>query len=139
VREAIITRTAQGPDPDLENLKVADTLARARAVLTPGLNDADALLIEAYVTARRDALVAEALAEADQRYRLGSAKRVDAAVKDGTFASDVDPQAALFLTRILRLGLLLHRGSGLPGPDQGSWENLVRRVINSLGEPPPPG
>jgi hypothetical protein len=49
-------------------------------------------------------------------------------------ADEVDPQAVLFLTRVLRLGLLLHRGSGLPGPDQEAWESLVARLVASFGD-----
>jgi hypothetical protein len=37
--------------------------------------------------------------------------------------------------RILNLGLLLHRGSGLPGPDAASWESLVDRIVASFGRP----
>ncbi|HEX5292993.1 MAG TPA: helix-turn-helix domain-containing protein [Streptosporangiaceae bacterium] len=134
-REAIITRSVpQEHVPHYEVTKVADLVARNSTVLSPGLNDADALLLEAYVTAGRDPQVAEAVAEADQRWRQSTAPCVTAAIKDGTVARDVDPQAVLFLTRVLRLGLLLHRGSGLPGPDQEAWEKLVARVVASFGD-----
>jgi hypothetical protein len=42
----------------------------------------------------------------------------------------------VFLVRILHLGLLLHRGSGLPGPDEGSWRVLVDRLVASFGHNP---
>jgi hypothetical protein len=57
----------------------------------------------------------------------------EAALLDGTIDDDVDPEAVLFLVRILNLGLLLHRGSGLPGPDEESWRALVDRVVASFG------
>jgi AcrR family transcriptional regulator len=134
-REAIITRSVpQEPGHHHEVTKVADLVARNSTVLAPGLSDADALLLEAYVTAGRDPQVADAVAEADQRWRQSTAPCVTAAIKDGTVADDVDPQAVLFLTRVLRLGLLLHRGSGLPGPDQEAWEKLVARVVASFGD-----
>jgi AcrR family transcriptional regulator len=134
-REAIITRSVpQEHVPHHEVTKVADLVARDSTVLTPGLSDADALLLEAYVTAGRDPLVADAVAEADQRWRQSTAPCVTAAIQDGTVAADVDPQAVLFLTRVLRLGLLLHRGSGLPGPDQEAWDHLVARVVASFGD-----
>jgi hypothetical protein len=41
----------------------------------------------------------------------------------------------LFLVRILNLGLLLHRGSGLPGPDAAAWQSLVDRIVASFGRP----
>ena len=51
---------------------------------------------------------------------------------------DVDPDAVLFLVRILNLGLLLHRGSGLPGPDADAWQALVARLVSSFGVGPDP-
>lgn len=136
VREAIITRSVpQEPITHAENSKIADLVARSAAVLTPGLNDTELLLLEAYVNASRDPAIAEALTEADQRWRRAVAPDVDAAIHDGTVAADVDPQAVLFFTRILRLGLLLHRGSGLPSPDKDAWETLVMRLMASFGDP----
>lgn len=138
VREAIITRSVpQEPVIHAENSKIGDLVARGATVLTPALNDAELLLLEAYVNASRDPAIAEALTEADQRWRRAVAPDVDAAIHDGTVAEDVDPQAVLFFTRVLRLGLLLHRGSGLPSPDKDAWENVVKRLIASLGTPPP--
>ena len=57
---------------------------------------------------------------------------------DGTVGDDVDPDAVLFLVRILHLGLLLHRGSGLPGPDDAAWQALVDRIVASFGAPTRP-
>jgi hypothetical protein len=79
--------------------------------------------------------VARALAEANDVFRDRVAPLLDAARRDGTVADDVDPEAALFLVRILHLGLLLHRGSGLPGPDEDAWQTVVTRVVASIGRP----
>jgi TetR/AcrR family transcriptional regulator, repressor for uid operon len=136
VREAIITRSVpQRPIPHPGNAKIGDLATQNAKMLKRGLRDRDALLLEAYVTASRDPAIADALAAADQRWRQSVAPDVDAAVQDGTVAEDIDPQAVLFFLRILRLGLLLHRGSGLASPDQDSWDNLVNRVIASFGAP----
>lgn len=58
------------------------------------------------------------------------------AQRDGTVSDDTDPEAVLFLVRILHLGLLLHRGSGLPGPDEAAWQALVGRIVASFGDAP---
>ena len=58
------------------------------------------------------------------------------AQRDGTVSDDPDPEAVLFLVRILHLGLLLHRGSGLPGPDDAAWQALVGRIVASFGDAP---
>jgi AcrR family transcriptional regulator len=138
VREAIVTRSVpQEPVPHREGAKIGDIVARNATVLKPELTDTELLLLEAYVNASRDPAIAEALVEANQRWRRAVAPDVEAAIHDGTVAEDVNPQAVLFFTRILRLGLLLHRGSGLPSPDEADWENVVRRLIASLGTPRP--
>jgi AcrR family transcriptional regulator len=138
VREAIITRSvpliSTQPPADL---RVADRVAESISDLKPGLSDTEALLLEAYITASRDPAVAETLAEVNRRWNAHVKPEVDAAVRDGTVADGVDPEAALFLVRTLYLGRLLHRGSRLPGPDQAAWEDLLSRVIASFGSPPP--
>jgi len=42
-------------------------------------------------------------------------------------------EAVLFLFRTLYLGTILHRGSGLPGPDPDAWEAILAQVAASLG------
>ena len=66
-----------------------------------------------------------------------AAPLLDAAQADGTIDDDIDPEAVLFLVRILHLGLLLHRGSGLPGPDEEAWRGCVARVVASIGQATP--
>jgi hypothetical protein len=87
------------------------------------------------VTARREPEVAAALDESYHVFRERLAPLVAEAQVDGTVDDGVDPDAVLFLVRILNLGLLLHRGSGLPGPDAASWQSLVDRIVASFGRP----
>lgn len=138
LREAVITRSVpRAPVSPEQVTRVADLVARGAAAHRAGLSDGEALLLETYVVARREPEVAAALAEADQRWREAVAPLVEAATADGTVAEGVDVDSVLFLVRVLRLGLLLHRGSGLPRPDQRSWEDLVGRVVASFGSPSP--
>lgn len=134
VREAIITRAVpQGPTPHPEYTKIGDWVRHNLTVLTPGLSDRDALLLEAYVTAHRDPVVASALASANEQLQNNAAPDVEAAVQDGTISEGLDPQAVLFFVRVMRLGLLLHRGSGLASPEQENWDDVMDRVISSWG------
>jgi AcrR family transcriptional regulator len=135
LRQAIVRRSATTARLDLDDVdRVADLIAQL-AMRTDGpLTDAEAMRLEAYVTARREPEVAQAIAEANDRWRASVAPLVEAARHDGTVAADVDPQSVLFLVRILQLGLLLHRGSGLPGPDRDAWHGLVERIVASFGE-----
>jgi AcrR family transcriptional regulator len=136
LREAVITRSLPRLEAGVAGVtRVADLVARAAAHLEPGLTDGEALLLETYVTARREPEVAAALADTDEQWRAAVAPLVAQAVADGTIDDAVDPEAALFLVRALRLGMLLHRGSGLPTPDAVTWEVLVGRVIASFGRP----
>lgn len=136
LREAVITRSmpqvAQGSGAAA---KVADLVARGAADLSPGLTDPEAILLETYVTSRREPEVAAALTDANESWRAAVAPLVEAALVDGTVDEGVDPEAVLFLVRVLRIGMLLHRGSGLPTPDADGWEALVGRVVASFGRP----
>lgn len=136
LREAVISRSVPQMRFSPHGIsRVADLITRTAAINRPTLSDGEALLLESYVTSRREPEVAAALAEAEARWRDAVSMLVEAAVEDGTVADDVDTDAVLFLVRVLRLGLLLHRGSGLPRPEQAGWEALLERVVRSFGAP----
>jgi AcrR family transcriptional regulator len=138
LREAIVSRWRDVARRDTEGIeRVADLIAAGIARTDRPLTDGEALRLEAYVTARREPEVARAVAEANEAFLAHMAPLVEEARRDGTVADDVDPDAVLFLVRILHLGLLLHRGSGLPGPDQDAWRSLVERIVASFGRPQP--
>lgn len=135
LREAVISRSV----PHALRLpegshKVADLIERIATRTSPELGTHEALLLEAYVAARRHPEIAEALGEASLRWRDAVEPLVEAARGDGTLAEDVDEESVLFLVRILRLGLLLHRASGLPAPDAEPWSQLIARVVASIGD-----
>jgi AcrR family transcriptional regulator len=134
LREAVVGSSRRGGAMASGARSLPD-LIRFGAKLAPRpLYSFEAMRLEAYVTARRDPEVADALADAADRWREGVEPLVAAATADGTL-DDVDPEAVLFLFRTLYLGGLLHRGSGLPGPDPQAWEALVERLVAALGRP----
>jgi AcrR family transcriptional regulator len=139
LRQAVISRTAphvQAPPPSPGG--VAELVARSAAHVEAELNDADALVLEAFIAARRHPPIAEALQEAQRRWREDVEVLVDAALADGSLRPDLDVDAVLYFMRVLRLGRLVLRASGLPAPDQEGWESLVRVVVDSLGVHPAP-
>ena len=139
LREAIVTASAGVARLGVEDVdRVADLIAAGARRTAGPLSDAEALRLEAYVTARREPEVAAGLAESHQVWKAALAPLVEAARHDGTVADDVDPEAVLFLVRILTLGLLLHRASGLPAPDDDAWQALVARIVASFGADPTP-
>ena len=136
LREAVITRSVPHALrlPDGVS-RAADLIERIATRTTPELREHEALLLEAYVAARRHPEIAGAINEASRRWRDAARPVVEAARADGSLADEVDEQSVLFLVRVLRLGLLLHRASGLPEPDAEPWSELVARVVASIGDP----
>ena len=138
LREAIVTRSSSAARLGADGIdRVADLIAAGVAHPDRPLGDTEALRLEAYVTARREPEVAQALAEANAAFRERMAPLAVAARRDGTVDDDIDPEAVVFLVRILHLGLLLHRGTGLPGPDEAAWQALVERLVASFGRQAP--
>lgn len=136
LREAVIARSvgaARLSDDGAE--RVADLVARIATRSSAPLSDAEAVRLEAFLAARREPEIALALGEADLRWRDSVVPLVQAALVDGTIGEGIDPDAVLYLVRTLHLGLLVQRGSGLPGPDPVAWEHLVSRVVASFGRP----
>lgn len=134
LRAAVISSTAKLRVVGNEHaVHLLDLLTGRSALRHDGLSDSEAVRLEAYVTARREPEVAAALADSNERWRESMLPLVDAAIADGTLRPDADPEAVLFLFRTLYLGTILHRGSGLPGPDPDAWEALLARIAEALG------
>ena len=132
LREAVVRGSAKGGVLASGAPSLGELIRHVATRVDRPLYQFEALRLEAYVTARRDPEVADAIADAYRGWREAVEPLVAAAEADGAIA-DVDPEAVLFLYRVLYLGLLLHRGSGLAGPDTASWEALVDRLVASLG------
>ena len=136
LREAVLARSVRvahaqsGPSG-----RVADLIRRAAALSDAPLSDDEAVRLEAYVTARRETEVANALADAHVAWRQAIQPLVASALADGTVAADLDPEAVLYLIRSLHLGLLLQRGAGAAAPEPAAWAELIDRIVASFGDP----
>lgn len=135
LRQAIVHRSARGGMLASGADSLGDLIRHGARMVDRPLYSFEAMRLEAYVTARRDDEVAAALSDAYTRWREGVEPLVAAAKEAGALDEGLDPEAVLFLYRTLYLGLLLHRGSGLAGPDPEGWEDLVERLVASLGRP----
>jgi AcrR family transcriptional regulator len=132
LRAAVVSRSsAPGSLPPGD--RVADVLRRGAARIAGPLSSAEAINLEACVTARREPEIADALAEAAVRWRESIDPYVVAAKADGTLAPDVDPEAVVYFARTMQLGLLVQRAAGLPAPEQAAWDALVTRLVASFG------
>jgi AcrR family transcriptional regulator len=138
LRAAILERTVHVTRlGDAGSTRVADLLARMGQVTSGPLTDDEAVRLEAFVAARREPEVAQAISDAIERRREISEPLLAAAVADGTLARDVDPEAVLFYIRSVGLGLLLQRAAGVPAPDPKAWASLLDRLIASIGDAAP--
>lgn len=113
--------------------RVADLIARMGQATTGPLSDREAVRLEAFVAARREPEIAQAIAEASWALRTSMQPLVEAAAADGTVAGDIDAEAVIFFVRTVGLGLLLQRAAGLPAPEAEAWSTLVDRVVESFG------
>ena len=134
LREAVVQGSAKGGVLASGAGSLADLIRFGARLAHRPLYPFEALRLEAYVTARREPEVADAIAAAYDGWREGIEPLVAAAEADGSI-DGLDPEAVLFLYRTLYLGLLLHRGTGLDGPDPDAWRALIERVVAGLGAP----
>jgi AcrR family transcriptional regulator len=134
LREAVVSGSARGGVLASGAPSLGGLIRHAARLADVPLYPFEAMRLEAYVTARREAEVADALTAAYARWREGIEPLVADAEADGSI-DGLDPEAVLFLYRTLYLGLLLHRGSGLEGPDPEAWAALIERVVAGLARP----
>ncbi len=135
LREAVCSRSAARLRSDLERVaKVADLLV-AGAMRAEPLSDSEAMQLEAYVAARREPEVAQALAEADEIFKNRAEVLLAAARRDGTLSLDVDPDAFLYFIRTVHLGLMAQRAASLAAPPGEGWAELIARIVAGFGPP----
>jgi AcrR family transcriptional regulator len=132
LREAVVGGSKKGGVLASAAPSLGDLIRHATRLLDRPLYPFEALRLEAYVTARREPEVAEALTEAYASWRAGVEPLVADAEAEGQI-DGVDPEAVLFLYRTLYLGMLLHRAAGMEGPDPDAWDALVDRLMAALG------
>ena len=94
-----------------------------------------ALLLEAFVAARRDPEVKRLVGEIveDRAARLG--ELVASAKATGLVDEDLDTLAVIRFCHAVGLGFLLIEAIDLPLPDGGPWEDLITRMVAALGRP----
>jgi AcrR family transcriptional regulator len=135
LRAAILERTVHVARlGDAGITRVADLFARGGRVTSGPLTDDEAVRLEAFVAARREPEVAQAITDAIERGRKLAEPLLAAAVADGTLAPDLDHDAVLFYIRSVGLGLLLQRAAGVASPDPNAWQSLLDRLIASMGD-----
>jgi TetR/AcrR family transcriptional repressor of uid operon len=115
---------------------VSDVIKVAGAHLVerpdPDARTGNALLLEAFVAARRDpeiAVVVKGILE-ERAARLGEI--IEAAKQDGSIDAHVDTDAAVRFCHAVGLGFLLYDALELDLPLPGPWEDLITRLVHAL-------
>jgi AcrR family transcriptional regulator len=99
-----------------------------------GLDDAEATQLEAFVAARREPKVAEAITDARSHWRVTIGEPlVEQAIAEGAAGADADFDSIMYFIESLNLGLLVQRGAGQLPPDPDAWLRFLGRVMRALG------
>jgi AcrR family transcriptional regulator len=114
--------------------KVADLLFALATRLGTREHEATALLVEALLTSRRDAELAQVLAAALGEREQHMAGLIAHGQQEGELVADVSPEAAARLALMLSLGSMLVRSLDLPPTDTTDWTALVRRLIGAFSQ-----
>jgi AcrR family transcriptional regulator len=129
-------KNAAAPPPEAQ--KVADFIIRSTADHRGPLSDTEALQLEAFVAARHEPEVADALVLARRKWRAAVQPFVQAALDDGTASPDIDAEALLYFLETLHLGLFLQRGAGMQPPDPDVWDAFIQRLVGCMASAPRP-
>lgn len=117
--------------------RVTDLLATVGShLVTREPSPAQAILLEAFVTARRDPEVAEVL----RNHLAERAAQLHALVDESKAAGLVDPTldtaAMVHFAHAVGLGFLLFEVIGAQNPAAEPWDGVITRLLSSLGPDP---
>lgn len=111
-------------------IKVAGSHLVERSDRTIGTGDA--LLLEAFVAARRDPEIAVTVKAVIEERADRLAAIIDAAKLDGSVESSVDTDAAVRFCHAVGLGFLIYDALGIDLPGAQPWEALITRLVTAL-------
>lgn len=115
----------RGRAPDLLATVGAHLLGRE---LQPG----QAILLEAFVAARRDPEVALVLRNHLDERAVQLAELIDESKANGLVDPDVDTAAVVHFAHAVGLGFLTFEAVGSEHPEPAAWEDVIRRVVASI-------
>jgi len=139
LRAAVVSRAAtrwldteqRGP-----RQTIADFLVGAGS-FDQAMTESMAMVLEAYVAARRIPEVAEAVAESQSVWFDSVQPLIEQGVRDGSIDPSLDPRTVAVFLRLVGLGALLYRAARLPAPDSEHWRHLLSRLVRALAPDQP--
>ena len=122
--------------------RVTDILTTVGShLLTDPFDDGQALLLEAFVAARRDPEVAELMRALVHQRAANLAALVEDAKASGLVVEELDTESVVRFCHAVGFGFLLFGAIDLQPPQAGPWEQLIAQMVRALGQPvqgPPP-
>lgn len=116
--------------------RVTDVLTTVGShLLTDPFDEGQALLLEAFVAARRDPEVAELMRDLVHQRAETFAALVEDAKASGLVVQELDTEAVVRFCHAVGLGFLLFGAIDLQPPRSGPWEQLIAQMVRALGEP----
>jgi AcrR family transcriptional regulator len=118
--------------------KVTDILTTVGShLVTDEMGPESALLLEAFVAARRDPEVRRLMQGALDLRGDRLADLVVEAKATGAIDPDLDTEAVVRFCHAVGFGFLLFRAVDLDLPAAGPWEDLIARLVDALDTSPP--
>lgn len=116
--------------------RATDILATVGShLVTRPANPGQALLLEAFVAARRDPEVATALRQHLDRRTARMGRLIDESKADGLIDATLDTQALVHFAHAVGLGFLLFEAVGVDQPAPGDWQAVIERLVGSIMAP----
>jgi AcrR family transcriptional regulator len=97
----------------------------------------NALLLEAFVAARRDGEILEAVRKVMQEREARLAEILETAKADGSLDPGIDTKSLVTFCHAVGLGFLLFEAIDADVPQPGPWEDLITRLVASVAAPAP--
>jgi hypothetical protein len=115
--------------------KATDILATVGShLVTDEFDNGQALLLEAFVAARREPELAEMLRQVIDEQVQELTMVVEAAKTTGGVDPALDSFSVVRFCHAVGLGFLLFGALGLDRPEPVPWETLINRLIEAVGE-----
>ncbi|MEY2403642.1 MAG: hypothetical protein QOD38_1193 [Acidimicrobiaceae bacterium] len=99
---------------------------------TPDVEDEGALLLEAFLAARRDPEVRESFLSVIEERATLLAELIEKAKLDGSVDPDLDTESLVSFCHAVGLGFLLFDAISYPMPKAAPWEQLIIRLVAAL-------
>ncbi|HEY8527106.1 MAG TPA: TetR/AcrR family transcriptional regulator [Acidimicrobiales bacterium] len=117
--------------------KVTNILATVGShLVTEEFDNGQALLLEAFVAARRDPEVASMLRRAVEGRAKEMAELIEEAKRTGAIDPSLDTLAIVRFCHAVGLGFLLFGAIDLTRPEPGPWEDLIGLLIKAVEASP---